>query len=62
MNAAQRSFLDTVYDVDLHILRPSADLSSDIGDFHDAAKLEASYALGLADAAIGWQPYAPPSG
>ena len=62
LNAEQRAYLDTVYDVDLHILRPSEDLPAGIGDFHDAAKLASAYALGAADAARGWQPYAPPTG
>ncbi len=61
LSTEQRAYLDTVYDVDLGILRPSVDLPGGIGDFHDAQKLGASYALGLADAATGWKPYEPPA-
>jgi NTE family protein len=57
---SQRAFIDAVDDVDLRILRPSVDLPSGIGDFHDAATLATSYQLGLDDAANGWTPYEPP--
>jgi len=33
------------------------DLPSGIGDFHAVASLDASYELGLADAAKGWIPH-----
>jgi len=58
---AQRAYLDAVYDVDLGIVRPSVDLPSGIGDFHDAAGLDASYQIGVADALRGWMPYSTPN-
>jgi NTE family protein len=58
---AQRASLDAMYDVDLGIIRPSVELPSGIGDFHDAAGLAASYQLGVADAAKGWSAYEAPS-
>ena len=58
----QRAFLDTVYDVDLRLMRPSRDLPSGIGDFHDATKVAASYQLGQADADRGWLSYEPTEG
>jgi NTE family protein len=54
---AQRALLDEMYDVDLGILRPSVELPSGLGDFHDAARLDASYRLGVDDAAKGWSAY-----
>jgi NTE family protein len=56
---AQRAYLDDVYDVDLGILRPSIELPSGLGDFHDAAGLVASYQMGVTDAARGWTAYDP---
>jgi NTE family protein len=58
---AQRAYLDDVYDVDLGILRPSVELPSGLGDFHNAAGLAASYDMGVAAAAQGWAPYVPPN-
>jgi predicted acylesterase/phospholipase RssA len=60
VTAAQRAYLDGVYDVDLGILRPAVELPSGIGDFHDAAALDASYRAGIADAAQGWADYESP--
>ena len=57
----QRAYLKSVFDVDLGIIRPATDLSAAYADFHDAAKLEASYQLGLEDATRGWSPYALPA-
>jgi hypothetical protein len=57
VNADQRGYLAGVYDVDLRIMRPAVDLPSGIGDFHAVASLDASYELGLADAAKGWIPH-----
>jgi predicted acylesterase/phospholipase RssA len=58
-DGAQRAYLDSIFDVELAILRPSTELSAGYGDFHDAKKLRASYDLGLQDAAKGWSPYLP---
>jgi predicted acylesterase/phospholipase RssA len=60
VDAAQRAFLDSLYDVDLGIMRPTHDLPGDLSDFRDQAKLQASYDAGIADATAGWSPYVPP--
>lgn len=60
-DGAQRSYLSSIFDVDLGILRPATELGAGYGDFHDAQRLRASYELGLRDAAKGWSPYRPPS-
>jgi predicted acylesterase/phospholipase RssA len=57
----QRAYLESVFDVDLGIMRPATDLGTGYADFHDAAKLRASYQLGVEDAARGWSPYALPA-
>jgi predicted acylesterase/phospholipase RssA len=61
LTPAQRAYLDGVYDVDLGILRPSVELPSGLGDFHNAPALAASYNLGVADAARGWAAYQAPT-
>jgi predicted acylesterase/phospholipase RssA len=57
----QRAYLKSVFDVDLGIIRPATDLGIGYADFHDAAKLHASYQLGVQDATRGWSPYALPT-
>jgi predicted acylesterase/phospholipase RssA len=57
----QGAYLQSVFDVDLGIMRPATNLGTGYGDFHDAAKLHASYQLGVEDAARGWSPYALPA-
>jgi hypothetical protein len=59
--SAQRAYLESVFDVDLGIIRPATDLGTGYADFHDAAKLRASYQLGVQDASRGWSPYALPT-
>jgi NTE family protein len=59
VDAAQRAFLDGLYDVDLGILRPSTELPGDLSDFQNPAKLQDAYDRGIADAAGGWAPYVP---
>ena len=59
INAAQRAFLDGLYDVDLGILRPTSELPGDLGDFQNEQKLQDAYDRGIADAAGGWSPYVP---
>jgi predicted acylesterase/phospholipase RssA len=59
-NGEQRAYLDSVFDVELAVLRPAADLETGYGGFHDAGKLRAAYDLGLGDAQAGWSPYSPP--
>jgi predicted acylesterase/phospholipase RssA len=54
----QRAYLDSVFDVDLGIMRPASAMGTEFGDFHDTAKLRAFYELGVRDAAQGWAPYA----
>jgi predicted acylesterase/phospholipase RssA len=61
VNAAQRTFLNGLYDVDLGILSPKVELAADLGDFQDQVKLQRNYDQGLADAATGWSPYKPPA-
>jgi predicted acylesterase/phospholipase RssA len=61
VDAAQRAFLDGLYDVDLGILRPTVELPGDLGDFQNQAKLMDAYDRGIADAAGGWSPYLPPA-
>ena len=61
VDAAQRAFLDGLYDVDLGILRPSSEVPGDLSDFQNQAKLQDTYARGIADAAGGWSPYVPPA-
>ena len=55
----QRAYVDGLYDVDLRIVRPRVELPAGVGDFHDRAKIAASYACGVSDAATAWQPYEP---
>jgi predicted acylesterase/phospholipase RssA len=57
----QRAYLKSVFDVDLGIMRPATDLGTGYADFHHAAKLQASYQLGVQDARRGWSPYALPT-
>jgi predicted acylesterase/phospholipase RssA len=59
VDAAQRAFLDGLYDVELGILRPASELPGDLGDFQNQAKLQDAYDRGIADAAGGWSPYVP---
>jgi hypothetical protein len=40
---------------------PQPDLGTGFADFHDAAKLHASYQLGVEQATQGWSPYALPT-
>ncbi len=61
VDAAQRAFLDGLYDVDLGILRPASELPGDLDDFQNQAKLLSAYDRGIADAAADWAPYAPPA-
>jgi predicted acylesterase/phospholipase RssA len=56
----QRVYLQSVFDVDLGIMRPATNLGTDYADFHDAAKLHAAYQLGVEDASRGWSPYTLP--
>jgi predicted acylesterase/phospholipase RssA len=57
----QRAYLDSVFDADLGIMRPATVIGAGYGDFHDPAKLLASYELGVRDASQGWAPYVLPS-
>jgi predicted acylesterase/phospholipase RssA len=57
----QHTYLKSVFDVDLGIMRPATDLGTGYADFHDAAKLRASYQLGVEQATQGWSPYALPA-
>jgi predicted acylesterase/phospholipase RssA len=59
-NGEQRAYLDSVFDVELAVLRPAAELETGYGGFHDADKLRAAYDLGRGDARAGWSPYSPP--
>jgi len=59
VDPVQRAFLDGLYDVDLGILRPAAELPGDFADFQNQAKLQDAYDRGIADAAAGWSPYVP---
>jgi predicted acylesterase/phospholipase RssA len=60
VDAAQRAFLDGLYDVELGILRPKNELPGDLADFQDQVKLQDSYDQGVTDAGSGWSPYVPP--
>jgi predicted acylesterase/phospholipase RssA len=57
----QRAYLDSVFDTDLAIMRPAAAVGAGYGDFHDTAKLRASYELRVRDASQGWASYSLPS-
>ncbi len=57
LSPRQRRFLDNVLDVDLFLARPLRELPAGTVDFDRQDKIDATYAIGLADAARGWVPF-----
>ncbi len=54
----EREFLASVLDTDLFTIRPKAELPVEVVEFDQQAKIDAAYAVGLADVADGWTSHA----